>query len=228
MKKITVYFGNYGSGKTELSLQTALSLREAHEDVTLVDLDIVNPYFRSSEHKAMLEARGIRVIAPVFANTAVDVPSLPPDVFAAFKGGWAVMDCGGDPVGAAALGSLKDRFDAVRADTEALFVVNTRRPFQGSAAQLEESLAKIERSARLKADGIVLNANLGPETTGMELAEGYAIVRELERRTGVPLRWISGTEEALRVFARQCPDCGVQTLPLTVRMRPDWLQSNHS
>jgi hypothetical protein len=226
MKKITVFFGNYGSGKTELALSTAIELRKAYDDVMLVDFDIVNPYFRSSKHRSMLEAQGIRVVSPMFANTAMDVFSLPPDVYAAFTGGWAVFDCGGDPTGAAALGSLKARFDAARDDTQVLFVVNTRRPFQGSAAQLAQSLEKVERSARLKADGFVLNANLGYDTTGEELVEGYAIVKELEKATGTPLRYVSGTQEALRVFAQACPDCRAETMALTIRMRPDWLQSN--
>ncbi len=225
MKKITVFFGNYGSGKTELSLNTAIELRKTHSDVTLVDLDVVTPYFRSSEHKAMLEGMGIRVVTPVFANTAVDVPSLPPDIYAAFRGGWAVFDCGGDPVGATVLGSLKTQFEAAREETQALFVVNTRRPFQQSAAQLTESLEKIEVRARLKADGIVLNANLGAETTGEELAEGYAIVKEVEKTLGLPLLFVSGTAEALRVFAAQCPDCRAETMTITIRMRPDWLRS---
>ena len=226
MKKITVFFGNYGSGKTELALNTAIELRKDHDGVMLVDFDIVNPYFRSSKHRAMLEAQGIRVVAPVFANTAVDVFSLPPDIYAAFSGGWAVFDCGGDPTGAAALGSLKSRFDAARDDTQALFVINTRRPFQGSAAQLAEGLGKIERSARLKADGFVLNANLGAETTGEELTEGYAIVKELEKETGTPLLYVSGTGETLRAFKQMCPDCRAETMTLTIRMRPDWMRSN--
>ena len=223
MKKITVLFGNYGSGKTELSLNIALSLAERSADVALVDLDIVNPYFRSSEHRSLLESRGIRVIAPVFANTAVDVPSLPPDVYAAFRHEYAVFDCGGDPVGATALGGLKRYFDDSREDTEALFVVNTRRPFQGTAETLEESLTRIQARARLTADGLVLNANLGPETTGDELAEGYAVVRALSGSTGIPLRYVSGTEEALAVFERQCPDCAGERLPISILPRPDWL-----
>ncbi len=223
MKKITVLFGNYGSGKTELSLNIALSLAEQSADVALVDLDIVNPYFRSSEHRPLLESKGIRVIAPVFANTAVDVPSLPPDVFAAFRHEYAVFDCGGDPVGAAALGGLKRYFDANRENTEALFVVNTRRPFQDSAETLEESMTRIQARARLTADGLVLNANLGPETTGAELAEGYAVVRALSDNTGIPLRYVSGTEAALAVFERQCTDCAVERLPISILTRLDWL-----
>jgi len=223
MKKITVLFGNYGSGKTELSLNFALALAEKSRSVALVDLDIVNPYFRSSEHAEMLEGRGIRVIAPVFANTAVDVPSLPADVYAAFGYEYAVFDCGGDPVGAAALGGLKPRFDAVRGDVEALLVVNTRRPFQDSVDKLEESLRRIETRARLSADGLVLNTNLGPESTGGELVEGYGIVQELAARTGVPLRYVSGTHETLAAFEVQCPGCAAERFELKIYTRPEWL-----
>jgi hypothetical protein len=223
VKKITVLFGNYGSGKTELSLNLALTLAEKSRHVALVDLDIVNPYFRSSEHKAMLESRGIRVIAPVFANTAVDVPSLPGDIYAAFGHEYAVFDCGGDPVGAAALGGLKSRFDAVRADTEALFVINTRRPFQDSAEKLEESLARIQARARLAADGLVLNANLGAESTGEELAEGYAIVMALAEKTGVPIRYVAGTPAALEAFEKRCPGCGGERITLSIYTRLEWM-----
>jgi hypothetical protein len=188
-----------------------------------VDLDIVNPYFRSSEHTELLQSRGIRVIAPVFANTAVDVPSLPPDVYAAFGYEYAVFDCGGDPVGAAALGGLKPRFDTMRSDTEALFVVNTRRPFQDSAEKLEESLKRVEDRARLNADGLVLNANLGPETTGDELAEGYEIVQELASRTGVPLRYASGTREALAAFEARCSDCAAERFEIKIYTRLEWM-----
>lgn len=223
MKRITVLFGNYGSGKTELSLNIALELSKAFSDVTLVDLDIVNPYFRSSEHTAMLRRSGIRVVAPVYANTAVDVPSLPPDVFAAFSGGHSVLDCGGDPVGAAALGSLKPQLDASRHETEVLYVVNTCRPFQDSAQALAESVKRIQSSARLMADGFVLNTNLGQETTGEELNEGYQLVTELSAVTGIPLAYVSGTPESLEVFGRHCPRCDAARIPITLYTRPEWL-----
>jgi hypothetical protein len=223
MKNITVLYGNYGSGKTELALNMALRLGQTYDDVALVDFDIVNPYFRSSEHKAMLEGRGIRVIAPAFANTGVDLPTIPPDVYAAFKGGHAVFDCGGDPVGATALGMLKEHFDRARENTEALFVVNTKRPFQENAEKLQDSLARIEHSARLKADGFILNANLGYETTGKELKEGYKIIKELEALSGVPLKFVSGTKESLDVFSKECPEYGGETIAIDILMRPEWM-----
>jgi signal recognition particle GTPase len=223
MKKITVLFGNYGSGKTELSLNLALELAKAHSDVSLVDLDIVNPYFRSSEHTAMLKEQGIRVVAPVYANTAVDLPALPPDIYTAFQGGHAVLDCGGDSVGAAALGSLKAQFDAKRDQVEVLFVINTNRPFQSDAKQLAESLARIEQSARLSADGLVLNTNLGTGTTGQELEEGLSIARELSESTGKPIRYISGTKQALENFDALHADFPAERIELKIFTRPEWL-----
>lgn len=223
MKRITVLFGNYGSGKTELSLNIALLLSRSKKDVTLVDLDIVNPYFRSSEHTAMLEEKGVRVISPVYANTAVDIPALPPEVYAAFIEGYTVFDCGGDPVGAAALGSLKTHFDAMRADCEVLFVVNTRRPFQESARGLSDSLRRIQESARLFADGFVLNTNLGKETTGEELALSYDTLKELEQKEGVLIKYVSGIKEALAVFFAMRPECTAERIEITPYTRPEWL-----
>ncbi len=223
MKKIIVFYGNYGSGKTELSLNVALNLAKQYSDVSLVDLDIVNPYFRSSEHTAKLKERGIRVIAPVYANTAVDLPSLPPDIYTAFQGGHAVFDCGGDPVGAAALGSLKTQFDANRDQTEVLFVVNTNRPFQGDAQQLADSFSRIQHSARLNADGFVLNTNLGSGTVGNELEEGLSIVLELSEQTKIPIRYISGTKQALERFDSLHAGLPAKRITLDIFTRPEWL-----
>ena len=78
--RIIIFCGNYGSGKTEIALNTALKLRSDGFKTALVDLDIVNPYFRSSEHGQMLAEHGIRLIAPTFAGTTVDVPALPAEV----------------------------------------------------------------------------------------------------------------------------------------------------
>ena len=223
MKKITVLFGNYGSGKTELSLNLALKLANKYSDVSLIDLDIVNPYFRSSEHTAMLKESGIRVIAPIYANTGVDLPSLPPDIYTAFQGGHAIFDCGGDPVGAAALGSLKLQFDGNRDQTEVLFVINTNRPFQSDAQQLFESLNRIQHSARLNADGFVLNTNLGSGTAGNELEEGLSIVQELSGLTGLPIRYVSGTKQTLEKFDALHADFKAERIKLNIFTQPEWL-----
>lgn len=223
MKRITVLLGNYGSGKTELALNMALAAAEQTKDVTLVDLDIVNPYFRSSEHKEMIESRGIRMISPVYANTAVDLPTLPPEVFAAFGSTCAIFDCGGDAVGASALGSLATRINAVRKDTDVWLVVNTLRPFQQSADEIAESLDKVQTAARVNVDGLILNTNLGSESTGKELVDGYAIAGAAASQTGLCIDAVSGTPQALGVFRSRCPGYNGRFISITVYTRPEWM-----
>ncbi len=222
MKKITVLFGNYGSGKTELALNLAVRLSKKNKQTTLIDLDIVNPYFRSSEHKSMLEKLGIKVIAPVFANTAADLPTVSPEVYSAFLGGYSVFDCGGDPAGATALGNLKPNFDAVREQAQVLFVINTSRPFQQDAESIIQSLNNIQQSARIRADGFVLNSNIGKETTGHELSAGYEILKEAAAQTKIPIKFVSGTKSALELFKKESGYSG-ECFTLDIFMRPYWM-----
>ena len=112
-KKRIVVVGHYGSGKTEFALNLAFKLKEMGEKVTIVDLDIVNPYFRTKDAEKELIEAGIDIIAPVYANTNVDVPALPPNIYAAFeKEGYVIFDVGGDDDGATVLGRFKGQFDA--------------------------------------------------------------------------------------------------------------------
>ena len=226
MKKITVLYGNYGSGKTELSLNMALKAKQSIDKVTLVDLDVVNPYFRSSEHKSMLEDKGIKVIAPVYANTAVDLPTIPPDVYTAFSSDAAIFDCGGDAAGATALGSLKSHFDQSEGNTQILFVVNTCRPFQTDISEIEDSLRRIETNARLKADGFVLNTNIGKDTTGGELAQGYELLYPLSQKLDIPISIVSGTENSINVFKNSGIEYNGDFFILTPMMRPDWMENS--
>ncbi|MEG0356967.1 MAG: hypothetical protein RR580_04455, partial [Christensenellaceae bacterium] len=132
MKRFNIFAGNYGSGKTEISLNTALELRKDRR-VTLVDMDTVNPYFRSAESAEMLKQHDIALIAPTFANTNVDVPAISAAVFGAFESENAIFDAGGDPVGAVALGGLFGYFMAVREQVMFYYVINARRPMQQNA-----------------------------------------------------------------------------------------------
>jgi hypothetical protein len=219
-KRFYILAGNYGSGKTELSLNFALALAK-QGNTALCDMDIVNPYFRSSENAAMLDAHGIRLIKPPFANTAVDVPALSAEMFAAFGCDYAVFDAGGDPVGASALGGLKRYFDDNRADTVFYYIVNARRPFQGSVDDAYEMLLQIERNSRVKADALVNNTNLAAETTAGDLAYGGEAVSRLSRKTGLPVAFASGTPEVLAGYRALGYDG--PTFPVRIFTRPEWL-----
>lgn len=222
MKKYNVLLGNYGSGKTELSINMSIALAKKGQ-TALVDMDIVNPYFRSSERADILEENGVRVIAPPFANTTVDVPSLGAEVYAAFLSEYAVFDAGGDPVGATALGAYRRYFMDVQDDLMVYYVVNGRRPFQRELLDAVAMLNQIQANARLRIDALINNTNLATETTVEDLAEGYEFCKTLAERVELPIAFTSGRAELLEQF--QNMGYSKEVFPIQIYTRPDWLDA---
>ncbi len=222
-KKFYVFIGNYGSGKTELSIQFALDLSKKYRSA-LVDLDIVNPYFRSSEKGVLLKDAGIKLIAPVFANKTIDSPSLPAEVASVFADDSerVVFDAGGDPVGATALGRYHGDFARFAGNVEALYVVNARRPLSGTADDILEMLAQIQGRARMRIAGLINNTNLSIETTVDDLVFGQETVAEVSVKTGIPVRYTTGWKRVLDELARKIDILG-EPYPIETRMRPEWL-----
>lgn len=219
-KRITMLVGNYGSGKTELSLNGALYCAARGDTVTLVDLDIVNPYFRSAEHEALLHEKGIRTLHPTFALTTVDIPALPADILSIFhrKQDRVVIDVGGDDTGAVALGGYKPYLE--KDDTQMLFVINTCRPLSGDADSLMDLMDRIENRARHRVDALVNNTNLSYQTDLETLLAGQKIVEEVSQRRGTPITMIAGEEKILRSLPSSLRPLA---FPLTPFTRPDWL-----
>lgn len=217
-KRFVVLAGGYGSGKTEIALNLVFRAALEGKRAVLVDLDIVNPYFRSSDQEKMLRERGIEVIKPCYAGTTVDVPTLPPDIYSPFDGDkdLAVFDAGGEPVGAAALGLLKDRFEAYCDQSEFLYVINTLRPMQETTQDILETLYEIQQKSGLSFTGLVNNTNLAMDTTLQLIAQSCPVIREVSETSRIPIKCISG----LAQFSG-----GVigDFLPLELYMRPDWL-----
>lgn len=187
--KIYITVGHYGSGKTEFSVNFALSLAKSHEKVFLVDLDIVNPYFRSNDARALLESRGITVIAPDYAGTNVDIPALPAEIMRIFnvEDAHIVVDVGGDDDGAIALGRYKQFFDS--ADYEMSLVVNTRRPLSGTVEEIIEMKQNIEYASRLNVTNIIADSNLGTETTKEIIEDGYFLIKEAAQQMNLPVKY---------------------------------------
>lgn len=187
---IYIVTGHYGSGKTEFSVNFALSLKEKNEKVILVDLDIVNPYFRSNDARALLENAGVTVIAPKYAGTNVDIPVLPPEIMRIFeeKDAKIVIDVGGDDDGAIALGRYKAFFD--NASYEMYLVVNTRRPLTATVSEIAEMKQNIELASRLSVSAFISNTNIADETTPEIVEEGFKIVSEVSEKTGLPVKFV--------------------------------------
>ncbi|MBQ9809881.1 MAG: hypothetical protein IJM52_01855 [Spirochaetales bacterium] len=188
MKRVTLFCGHYGSGKTNIAVNYALHLRRQGLEVTIADLDIVNPYFRSKDSTDVLEAEGVRVIALPFANSSVDLPALPSAAYAVVQDRtrYAVLDIGGDDRGAYALGRFVP-YLLEENDYEMLYVVNFQRPLTTTVSDAVEVMREIEIACGLAFTGIVNNTNLGAETT-LDLVKGsYRKTEELCKETGLPL-----------------------------------------
>lgn len=185
--RITVVCGHYGCGKTNLVLNLAIDSAAKGERVTVVDMDIVNPYFRSSEYGDLLKQYGIKLIAPVFAGTTLDTPTLPPDIYSVFEpeSGRIYIDAGGDDVGATALGGLHDQME--RAGYEMLYVINRNRVLSQTPEEAVTLLREIEAASRLKATGVVNNTHLGVETDLETLLEGLPFANKTSELLQLPL-----------------------------------------
>lgn len=184
--RITILTGHYGSGKTNIAVDLALRAAAREPAVTIVDLDIVNPYFRTADFRAELEAHGIRVIAPIYANSNLDIPALPPEINSIFDGtGRVFIDVGGDDAGAIALGQFARRLQGCGYDL--YYVVNERRYLTREPEQAVELLREIEASSRLNATGILNNTNLGADTTAALVRDSLPFAGEVARIAGLPL-----------------------------------------
>jgi hypothetical protein len=210
--------GNYGSGKTELAINLALDSAK-DEPVTLVDLDIVNPYFRSAEREGLLTKAGVRVLKPTFALSTVDIPALPAEITSIFeRGERAWLDVGGDDTGAAAMGVYQHPMK--RAQGKMVFVINARRPLTGDADSILDLMRRIESRARLPIFALCNNTNLGAETTAEDILFGRDIVADVARRSGIP-RAFHGV--ATHLLDDLPEDVRRAALPITPYMRPEWL-----
>ena len=189
-KRITLFAGHYGSGKTNIAINYARALKRAGEKVAVADLDIVNPYFRTKDSAAELQAEGIDLVVSDFANSNVDFPALPKEIYAlvADRETKIVMDIGGDDRGALALGRYVPDIKA-EDDYEMLAVVNAARPLTRTPQEAVEVLREIEAACRLPFTGIVNNTNVGAETTAETVLGSVPYADEIAALMGVPVRF---------------------------------------
>lgn len=184
--RIVIVTGHFGSGKTNVAVNIALKLASRGEKTTLIDFDVVNPYFRAADSQKELESAGVRCIIPEFANSNVDVPSLPPDIYSVFDGdGYAVFDVGGDETGAVALGMFSQQIKACGYDM--LCVCSMYRPLTPTAEDTAQLAADIEGHSRLKITGLVNNSNIGWATDAGTLAASAGYIERVSELVGVPV-----------------------------------------
>ena len=195
-KRLTIISGHYGSGKTNIAVNIAKEIAEKKKNVALADLDIVNPYFRSKDSERELEEKGIRLICSLYANSNVDIPALPQEIYALTddKSLTAVLDIGGDDRGALVLGRLADAIKQEN-DYEMLMVINKYRPETKDADSAIEIMREIESASKIKFTGIINNSNLGIETDENCILSSLVFAQEIAEKTGIPVVMTTVSED---------------------------------
>jgi RecA/RadA recombinase len=184
---ITIITGHFGSGKTEMAVNFALEARKNNEKVAVADLDIVNPYYRARDARAIFAENGIELIAPAERLASSDLPIVSGDIYRviydpAYK---VIVDAGGDKDGATALGQFYNDWKDM--DPEVLFILNANRPYVSTLEGAVDTLLKIEKASRLKITGIINNSNVGNETTLADVENGLELSRALSEKLNIPL-----------------------------------------
>ncbi len=194
---IHIFAGHFGSGKTEMALNFAMNEKRFGNDVTVVDMDTVNPYFRANDVKRLLTENGIRLIAGQYASTNLDMPIVPAEVRSVFEenGGTVIFDVGGDDDGAYALGVYRNLFE--KFGYQMHFVVNTKRPLTRKCEELLETAIRIEEASRLKFTDIFNNTNLSYLTDENTLLSGYDEILRLSELMKIPAAVQCGMKKAL-------------------------------
>lgn len=217
MKKITVITGHYGSGKTNLSVNLAVKAAQEGKQVTVVDLDLVNPYFRTADFKDMFADMGIRLIAPDFANSNLDVPSIQFDIEQLAKNeDCLIIDVGGDDAGAFALGRFAEALNSYGDELDMLYVVNQRRYFTENSGEAVSLMFEIEKAARMKHTAVVNNTNLGSETTPEIIGRSADFAKQTADAAGLPLAFTTCPEELCELMDIK------DIFPVKVYVKPLW------
>lgn len=221
LKRITVFAGHYGSGKTNIAVNTALGIRVLGKKTAIADLDIVNPYFRTKDSAEILEKNGIRLISSQYANTNVDTPALPPEIYSVFedKSTYAVIDVGGDDRGALALGryvpfiKTEDNFDMI-------FVINKYRFLTRSPRETLGVMREIEDAANIRFTGIVNNSNLGEETDENTVLSSVSYAEETADLAGLCVKMTTVKKELYAPLKDKIENLR----PIELFVRQSWLR----
>jgi hypothetical protein len=200
LERVCIFCGGYGSGKTEVAVSFALHGASDGGPVTIADLDIVNPYFRSREVRMELRSRGVTVLVPDEQLVDADLPVIKPEIKGALESdsGPLVLDLGGDPVGAKVMASLADGL--AKTGYDALLVVNSRRPFTDTPEGVVRSMKAIEDASGFKVTRLVVNSHLIDETRVEVIEEGIALAETVAEQTGVPIGFVAVERSRLGEF----------------------------
>ena len=216
MKRITIIGGHYGSGKSEFSLNFAVQKKC---DI-LLDLDIVNPYFRSRELEKTLQAHHIQVIGSSLRDAlGSDLPFLAKNVYAPFldKSKKVVVDLGGDPVGARLMRQFSEMLELD--DIDFLVCVNGYREKTQTKEQVMAMIRSLEVSSGIKVTGIIHTSHLLSETTIEAILCQEEMVKEAASLLKLPICYTA----MVATLQPNATKVAGELLPLQLYLRQNWL-----
>ena len=213
-KRLTLFAGHYGSGKTNIAVNYAMLLADEGKKVCIADLDIVNPYFRTKDSEAELKEKGVTLISSRYANTNVDLPAIPAESYRLVQDQsiFGVVDIGGDDRGAYALGRFADAIKE-EGNYRMAFVINRYRPLTSTVEDTVEIMKEIETACGVPFTCIVNNSNIGSETTKEIVLDSISFAEELSSVTELPI-WLHTVEKSVAEKISEIP-----TLPLTLQKK---------
>lgn len=219
-KRIRIIVGHYGSGKTEFSVNYAVKLNQMKKKVALVDLDVVNLYFRSREKAEELRNLGIKVIGSSLKGSAVDIPAISAEIYTPMQDESydAVIDVGGDPAGARTLGMYRQYLN--KGNYDMFFVLNANRPETQTVEKSMEYLRKIEDTARIKVTGIINNTHMLKSTTYEDVLKGQALAEKLSEKLNIPIKYVVALENVVKSLPS---DLKGDIFPIKLYMREEWM-----
>ena len=220
-KRLVIIIGHYGSGKTEFAVNYAVKMKEIYENVSIADLDIVNPYFRTREKRDFLESIGVKVYDSSIRNTSIDIPALPAELTGVFlnQNIRSIIDVGGDPVGAKVLSRYADQIKSTEYDM--FYVINGNRPETSTVEGVIKYLKMIEATSRLKVTGLINNTHLLKQTTVEDVEFGHELNKKISWETDIPIRY----EAVIRETADKIKNLEIieKLFPINLYMREEWM-----
>jgi len=220
-KRLVIVIGHYGSGKTEFAVNYAVKMKEIYENVSIADLDIVNPYFRSREKREFFEEIGIKLFDSSIRNTAVDLPALPAELMGVITNPniKSIIDVGGDPVGARVHARFAEQIKNV--DYDMFYVINGNRPDTSTVDGVINYLKMIEATSRLKITGLVNNTHMLKATTVEDVEFGHELTKKVSWETDIPIRY----EAVIKETADKIKNHEIieKLFPINLYMREEWM-----
>ncbi len=220
-KRLVIVIGHYGSGKTEFAVNYAIKMKEIFDSVSIADLDIVNPYFRSREKRALFEEIGIKLFDSSIRNTAVDLPALPAELMGviANQNVKSILDVGGDPVGARVLARYSDQIKNVEFDM--FYVINGNRPATNTVEGILKYLKMIEATSMLKVTGLVNNTHMLKATRVEDVEFGHELTKKVSWETDIPIRYEAVIKKTADKIKNQ--EIIEKLFPINLYMREEWM-----